>query len=211
MAVLAGLVAGRSDLPQTANLVHSSAVPAVQVCIDDSDCHNLDGGAYACFQYICYPYENDNMARDKKQHCWKTDDCGPNQVCHRHPERRKISFGLCMEEWGDCRENGERDCKGMGPNKCCNGQYCCEQEYFDQLKKLPCVNDMMCKDLGYGAYCCPDKININGTNVCCDVNPNPPTTTTVKPPRAGTLSGSPSLHAVSQLVALGLLAYAALG
>jgi hypothetical protein len=39
-----------------------------------------------------------------------------------------------------------------GPEKCCNGQFCCEEEYFLQLKSLPCVNDASCRDLGYGEH-----------------------------------------------------------
>merc|ERR1712112_750206 len=31
------------------------------------------------------------------------------------------------------------DCKAAGAQReCCNGQYCCGQEFFDQLKQLPC-------------------------------------------------------------------------
>jgi hypothetical protein len=37
-----------------------------------------------------------------------------------------------------------------GPEKCCNGQFCCEEEYFLQLKSLPCINHASCRDLGYG-------------------------------------------------------------
>ena len=90
-----------------------------------------------------------------------------------------------------------------GPNRsCCNGQYCCGEEYFNQLKQLPCVNDQGCKDMGYGNYCCPDKSGANETlpSICCNQDPNPPpptttttTTTTLPPPRASKVNSSSSL------------------
>ena len=47
-----------------------------------------------------------------------------------------------------------------GPNKaCCNGAYCCQQDYFSQLQQLPCVSHQPCRDMGYGNFCCPDKSN----------------------------------------------------
>jgi len=122
-----------------------------------------------------------------------------------------------MEEMVDCSENGESDCK-HGPNRsCCNGQYCCGEEYFQQLKQLPCVNDQGCKDMGYGNYCCPDKSGGNTTlpSMCCNQDPNPPpptttttttTTTTLPPPRASKVNSSTSLS--SSMLPVLLLVFA---
>ena len=64
--------------------------------------------------------------------------------------------------------------------ECCNGQYCCGVEFFDQLKQLPCVNHLGCKELGYGNFCCPPKGNSTAPSTCCNEDPNPTATTTVK-------------------------------
>ena len=34
--------------------------------------------------------------------------------CFRHHDIRNINVGLCMDDFGDCRDNGESDCKGQG-------------------------------------------------------------------------------------------------
>ena len=64
--------------------------------------------------------------------------------------------------------------------ECCNGQYCCGVEFFDQLKQLPCVNHLGCKELGYGNFCCPPKGNSTAPSTCCNKDPNPTATTAVK-------------------------------
>jgi len=196
------------------NQIKSTEAP-FKACIDDSDCSS-QGNGYACFQYICYPWEDDSAVakEDRKATCKSNEQCGSDLVCFRHHDRRNIHKGLCMEEIKDCSENGKSDCK-HGPNRsCCNGQYCCGQEYFDQLKQLPCVNDQGCKDMGYGNFCCPDKSGGNETlpSTCCNEDPNPPppttttttTTTTQRPPRAEKVNGSSSLSS-SVLPALLLL------
>jgi len=197
------------------NQVKASEAP-FKACIDDSDCGE-QGNGYACFQYICYPWEDDSAVpkKDRKSTCKSNEQCDSDLTCYRHHDRRNIHKGLCMEPTVDCSENGSSDCKD-GPNRaCCNGQFCCGQEYFDQLKGLPCVNDQGCKDMGYGNFCCPDK-SVNGTDVpmtCCNEDPNPPppttttttTTTTPIPPKAEKINGASSLS--SSILALLLLVF----
>ena len=36
----------------------------------------------------------------------------------RHHDIRNINVGLCMDDFGDCRDNGEADCKGQGKGSC---------------------------------------------------------------------------------------------
>ena len=85
---------------------------AFKACIDDSDCSS-QGSGYACFQYICYPWEDDSAVpeKDRKSTCKSNEQCGDDLKCFRHHDRRNIHKGLCMEEMVDCSENGESDCK----------------------------------------------------------------------------------------------------
>jgi len=179
-----------------------------KACIDDSDC-GTEGHGFACFQYICYPWADDTAipAKDKKETCKSNDDCTGQLKCFRHHDRRQIHRGLCMEPETDCSENGRDDCKAAGAQReCCNGQYCCGQEFFDQLKQLPCVNHLGCKDLGYGNFCCPPKGNsTEAPSVCCNEDPNPTTTprpTTTPQPRSRGLAGSSSGIEVTLFVVL---------
>jgi len=171
---------------------------AFKACIDDSDCVD-QGSDYACFQYICYPWEDDSAVpkKDKRATCKSQDQCSAGLECFRHHDRRNIHKGLCMEPIADCSENGDSDCKHGAKRSCCNGQYCCEEEYFNQLKELPCFNDQGCKDMGYGNYCCP-RTGANNTvqpKVCCNTNPNPTTTTTTttQAPKKSPATGAASL------------------
>lgn len=188
------------SIPQQALVTKAAPFTA---CIDDSDCRS-EGANYACFQYICYPWAEDSSIpeKDRKATCKSNDDC-KTASCFRHHDRRQIHKGLCMEEARDCSENGRDDCRGGGSDQeCCNAQFCCEKEYFDQLKALPCVNHMGCKDLGYGNFCCPqDDVTVNNETVsqppvCCNTDPNPTTTmkpTTLKPTPAAKTSSAASL------------------
>merc|ERR1712130_926640 len=75
-----------------------------------------------------------------------------------------------------------------------------------QLKQLPCVNHLGCKDLGYGNFCCPPKGNsTEAPSVCCNDDPNPTTTprpTTTPQPRSRGLAGSSSGIEVTLFVVL---------
>lgn len=141
------------------------------VCIDDSDCSKLgQGSKYACFQYICYPWKNDNHieTKDRRDTCRKDTDCPVGQECYRHHDKRAVNRGLCFDQIHPCVQTS--DCPG---GMSCCGESCCEEAYFNQYKLLPCISDMGCEDIGLGKYCCP---RANSTSVCCNTNPNPPPT-----------------------------------
>jgi len=212
LIIFAGLLALAHCEIQSLSLTQAAKKKSpFKACIDDSDCTE-QGDDFACFQYLCYPWKDDSKIpkEDKMQTCKSKEQCPKELDCHRHSDRRNIFKGLCMEPIIDCSENGESDCKApgnKGPNRaCCNGAVCCKQEYFDQLKSLPCVSHEPCRDMGYGQYCCPQKINgkVNETlpSVCCNENPNPPppTTTTTRRPRTGAVSSSSLIQSSMMLV-----------
>ena len=86
-----------------------------KACIDDSDCME-QGSDWACFQYICYPWKDDKKikAKYRKSSCKTDSHCDSDLSCHRHPDRRNVRKGLCMEPVVDCWENGKSDCKNNG-------------------------------------------------------------------------------------------------
>jgi len=200
-------VANQLNTLESRNQVKDS--PPFSACVDDSDC-KTQGIDFACFQYICYPWEDDSnvAAKDKFITCKSDDDCSSGLQCFRHHNRRNIHKGLCLEESIDCREGGKDDCKaGESKKECCNGQYCCDKSYHTQLLSLPCVSDEGCQDMGYGNYCCPPKGNSTspGHDTCCNEDPNPTTTTTttttttkkpVTPKAQKKTSGAESLSSV---------------
>jgi len=80
-----------------------------------------------------------------------------------------VNRGLCFDEVKSC-QNANECSKGY---QCCGGT-CCEEKYYQEFAKLPCISDLGCRDLGLGNFCCPR----NGSDkVCCDTDPNPPSTT----------------------------------
>jgi len=161
---------------QTSQLASQIASPAptpFPVCIDDSDCVKLGkGDKFACFQYICYPWKNDSIIepKNRRKTCRIDNDCEQGQECFRHHDKRMVNRGLCFDEVKDCQSADECS-KGY---QCCGGT-CCEEKYYQEFAKLPCISDLGCQDLGLGQYCCPPKGQ--GNNFCCDINPNPPPTT----------------------------------
>ena len=119
LAVLAGLLAlAAADIPSLSQ-VKEAAKPKAKVpfkaCIDDSDCAG-QGTDYACFQYLCYPWKDDSSLamKDKRKPCKKTEHCATGQECYRHPDRRNIYMGLCMEPAVDCSRNSQADCNRGG-------------------------------------------------------------------------------------------------
>lgn len=190
------------------------AQPPFNACVDDSDC-SAQGPGYACFQYICYPWEDDSAVSQDDQiaTCKSNDDCSGGLSCFRHHDRRNIHKGLCLEESVDCKEGGRSDCSKP---ECCNGQYCCDTPYFTQLKKLPCFSDEGCKDMGYGNFCCPNKANSSMADTCCNEDPYPTTTTTttttttpvpITPKAASKTSGAEGLSSLFLYVFLLPLAF----
>ena len=159
---------------QSLNQLKETKAPFT-ACIDDSDCTE-HGTGWACFQYICYPWQDDTKidVKDRKKTCKTDSHCSSDLSCHRHPDRRNVHKGLCMEPVVDCSENGKSDCNwrnGVGGQECCNGEFCCSPEIFNQLKALPCVDHNGCRTLGYGNFCCPAKENISESSTCCDDYP----------------------------------------
>ena len=59
----------------------------------------------------------------------------------RHPDKRRITSGICIEEKKSCDDHDE--CKGFG-GKCCNG-FCCNEKYFNEIKSLECITHDGCK------------------------------------------------------------------
>jgi len=190
--IMAGLLALANCEIQSLSQVKKVPFTA---CIDDSDCAG-QGQDFACFQYLCYPWKDDSKLpkTDRKKTCKSNDHCDAGLECYRHPDRRNIYRGLCMEPVVDCSENGESDC----PNRaCCNGAYCCHSDYFSQLKELPCVSDQPCRDMGYGQFCCPNKNNATLASTCCNTDPNPPPPTTTRRPKTSAVSGAPAIMEAS--------------
>ena len=136
------------------------------VCIDDSDCQNFAGaGSFACFDFICYPWQDDRVvdSKDRIPLCRKDKDCAHNKKCLRHHDKRRISQGLCLAEAKSCSEVG-KDCEEG--YHCCGGT-CCNGRYFRKYTQLPCMTDDFCQDLGLGKFCCPPS-SIEGYKMCCN-------------------------------------------
>ena len=135
-------------------LTNSSLYP---VCFADGDCekvHKLRD--HACFQYFCYPWRTDVSAEADEpapelplKLCRRSKECRDPATpeerpkCFRHPERRKVTNGVCVgpDETEMCETHG--DCVDLG-GKCCNG-YCCNEEYFRAMGEMPCAEDKGCK------------------------------------------------------------------
>jgi len=58
---------------------------------------------------------------------------------------------------------------------------------------------MGCQDLRLGKYCCPSKLGDGKESVCCDVDPNPPTTTPYPYPQLS-LDGGTTLQPVFSVI-----------
>ncbi|TRY73297.1 hypothetical protein TCAL_13046 [Tigriopus californicus] len=198
------LVAGEgNEIPPVENQVKSQKKGLLTSCIDDSDCLKLgEGNKYACFLYVCYPWRDDSKVPEdeRRDTCRKDSDCSSDQECHRHHDRRNIVKGLCFDEISECETPNECS-EGFG---CCGG-YCCEQKYYAHFTDLPCVSHLGCRDLGLGQFCCPRD---NGTDVCCNTDPNPPTTQAPVRAATGGQSSVVPFHPVAKyaLAALLLLA-----
>lgn len=208
IVLLSGLAALASAEIQSLSQVKK--VP-FDVCVDDSDCRGL-GPDYDCFQYICYPWRDDSKIdkANRMELCRSNNECSGGKECFRHHNRRSVTKGLCMEPAVDCQENGEADCKAPKGSKgrnqaCCNGEYCCDQEYFDLVKKLPCTTNEYCRMNNYGQFCCPNKANSTLPSQCCNVDPNPPPPTTRRP-RPSAVSGTWLLESSLTFTILILLA-----
>jgi len=146
------------------------------ICIDDSDCQKLgQGDKFACFKFLCYPWQDDSAVapKDRIKVCRRDNDCGNNKKCYRHNDVRRVPKGLCFDELTDCGME-EEDGKCPKDKGCC-GSLCCEKKFYDQYSQLPCMNNQGCEDLGLGKFCCPK--GKGDDKVCCNTDPNPPPST----------------------------------
>jgi hypothetical protein len=148
----------------------SESIP-FDVCINDDDCEKLGAdNKYACFQYICYPWKDDQdiTVDERIPLCRDDDSCKHGKKCFRHLDKRRVTAGLCLNEAKKCGiQNGDATCPDE--QKCC-GDVCCEMLYFQQYRMLPCLNDEGCQDYGLGQFCCPPNKK-DGDNSCCNTNP----------------------------------------
>ncbi len=134
-------------------------------CLVDEDClsyHKL--ADHACFQYFCYPFKRASSALEASAAadfedippCSLKRPCpnsaareggakrrGERQFCQRHYDKRRVSVGVCLGEDTNRACSSHDDCSDAG-GKCCNN-FCCGQEYYDALKRLPCTNDIGCQ------------------------------------------------------------------
>ena len=119
---------------------------------------------YLCFflfQYICYPWKNDSIIepKNRRKTCRIDNDCEQGQECFRHHDKRMVNRGLCFDEVSqqtadfychfsifsifqvkDC-QNANECSKGY---QCCGGT-CCEEKYYQEFAKLPCISDLGCR------------------------------------------------------------------
>ena len=60
----------------------------------------------------------------------------------RHPDKRNINRGICLKARPRACD-AHTDCNGFG-GKCCNG-HCCNDKYFKEIMKIPCVTNEGCQ------------------------------------------------------------------
>lgn len=150
------------------NMTHTKAYPA---CLGQDDCDKIDNrkmyskNYHACFQYFCYPWQEEAVTADKTKKplfkgCRSSKDCtekGRKGYCFRHHDKRNINRGICMRSRQRTCESHD-ECTKFG-GRCCNG-FCCNEIYFSEIKKMPCTTPEGCQDLLAGDQCC---IDITGT------------------------------------------------
>lgn len=193
---------GAQHQTQMASQIQGPPPTPFPVCIDDSDCVKLGkGDKFACFQYICYPWKNDSLIepKNRRRTCRQDDDCEPGQECFRHHDKRMVNRGLCFDEVKNCQNANE-----CSKNYECCGGTCCEEKYYQEFAKLPCISHLGCRDLGLGQFCCPGKGG-SGESTCCDVDPNPPTTPYPMSAAVGTASQIQAAMSLIILVAFKLI------
>jgi len=133
------------------------------VCINDEDCYiisNTREEQYLCFQYMCYPWRQSDTGF---RQCRRSSECrnltveeggsGEDGQCFRHPDRRNVHIGICMDKWETVQCFDDTDCQD---NLRCVVGYCGDQDYLDALVAMPCEEDYLCEDLHLGPECCLD-------------------------------------------------------
>ena len=113
----------------TLAVVKINNTSSYQPCFDTRGCD----GEEICFQYFCYPKEG--METPLKS-CRRNSQCKGigNFKCFKPADR-----GVCVQsdDYEMCESHDE--CEGRG-GKCC-GDYCCNEEYFQELQKKECSDD----------------------------------------------------------------------
>ena len=91
-------------------------------------------GEEVCFQYFCYPksgMETPLRSCKKPKQC---KDLGDYKCYKPSP-----TTGVCVPSADYDMCEGHDECEGRG-GKCC-GDYCCNEEYFQELLKKKCNED----------------------------------------------------------------------
>lgn len=91
-------------------------------------------GEEVCFQYFCYPksgMETPLRSCKKPKQC---KDLGDYKCYKPSP-----TTGVCVPSADYDMCEGHDECEGRG-GKCC-GDYCCNEEYFQELQKKECSDD----------------------------------------------------------------------
>ena len=99
-------------------------------CFGQGDC----GGEDQCFQYFCYPKRGMETPLRSCRKTLQCKDLGDFKCWKPSP-----IFGVCVPSVDFELCEGHDDCEGRG-GKCC-GDYCCNEEYFQELLKKKCRED----------------------------------------------------------------------
>ena len=68
-------------------------------CVDDQDCDDVSirkQAEHRCFQYMCYPTQSTSDADFTD--CRRSSDCAVDEECFRHPDRRNVFKGICLQK-----------------------------------------------------------------------------------------------------------------
>ena len=178
--ILTALISTSAQTNQTENGISlmppQEIPPPFKVCLDDSDCSR--DGKVACFRFFCYPWKDDSEVapKDRIPLCRKNKDCQNGKRCYRHYDRRVVSRGLCLDEFRECDQGCEMRIAPVDEDQRCCGPFCCEKQYYESYRLLPCSSNRGCEDLGIGKFCCPRPNGMN--SICCNTDPNQLTSTT---------------------------------
>ena len=82
LLLLGGAVQGGTRYPHT-----------FPVCLTDAEC---TGPGHRCFQYMCFPWAETEAVTDWTA-CRRSSDCSAGRECWRHPDRRSVHTGICLD------------------------------------------------------------------------------------------------------------------
>ena len=143
--------AGRSTGSHTRNL---TAFPA---CVADIDCEAISierSEHFKCFQFMCFPWNNEKLQSPYKS-CQKKSDCNSSEMdCLRHQDRRNVLRGICLHESDLLSCFSHTDCPDG--QQCLVGWCTGQPEYLEAIAEMGCDSDNFCEDLLLGDACCYD-------------------------------------------------------